>query len=255
MPLNNTFTGTNAFDANVAINAEVSVRDLISLVAYTGATAPTPFNITDTPMNIANHIAYTNSGINHPVKGTLNNENVFNQMQIGLRPLVIAQGANDQHNNYIGQVGNNNADTPLQFDIYYLPGTGLQIAPSISTAPAFTAALSVIGNIACTGTTTSQSFTTTSDYRLKMNVQQIALSQHNIDKLNPVHYNWTSDPTAASFGLIAHEVEPIFPFLVKGSKDASTHQSIEYTGLIGLLVKEVQSLKERVLALENSGKK
>ena len=51
-------------------------------------------------------------------------------------------------------------------------------------------------------------------------------------------------------GLIAHELQELFPFLVNGEKDGSTHQSVNYTGLIGLLIKEIQNLNARVSKLE-----
>ena len=51
-------------------------------------------------------------------------------------------------------------------------------------------------------------------------------------------------------GLIAHEVQEFFPELVTGEKDGETNQSINYIGLIGLLVKEIQELKDKVTKLE-----
>ena len=47
------------------------------------------------------------------------------------------------------------------------------------------------------------------------------------------------------FGLIAHEVQEYFPFLVTGEKDGSSWQTLNYMGLIALLTKEVQELKIR----------
>ena len=51
-------------------------------------------------------------------------------------------------------------------------------------------------------------------------------------------------------GFIAHEIQTEFPFLVKGEKDDEEYQSVNYIGIIGLLVKEVQDLKKRVKDLE-----
>jgi hypothetical protein len=47
-------------------------------------------------------------------------------------------------------------------------------------------------------------------------------------------------------GLIAHELQEEFPFLVTGEKDGDEHQSVNYNGLIALLIKEVQELKKIV---------
>ena len=45
-------------------------------------------------------------------------------------------------------------------------------------------------------------------------------------------------------GFLAHEVQEIFPFLVTGEKDGEKTQSLNYNGLIAVLVKEIQELKK-----------
>jgi hypothetical protein len=48
-------------------------------------------------------------------------------------------------------------------------------------------------------------------------------------------------------GFLAHEVQEHYPFLVHGEKDdANTYQSLNYNGLIGILVKEIQELKNQI---------
>jgi hypothetical protein len=51
-------------------------------------------------------------------------------------------------------------------------------------------------------------------------------------------------------GLIAHELQEIYPFLVNGEKDGHEYQSVNYIGLIGILIKEIQDLKKRIVILE-----
>jgi ABC-type Fe3+-citrate transport system substrate-binding protein len=51
-------------------------------------------------------------------------------------------------------------------------------------------------------------------------------------------------------GFIAHEVQEIFPFLVSGEKDGDVYQSLNYNGLIALLVKEIKTMKERLYKTE-----
>jgi len=102
-------------------------------------------------------------------------------------------------------------------------------------------------------------FTSTSDYRFKKNIKPL-LSSRSIDDLKPVEYDLLSNDLH-DMGFIAHEVQEIFPFLVHGDKDCEKMQSMNYTGLIPLLVKEVQDLKkenklvkERLEELENKFK-
>jgi regulator of replication initiation timing len=49
-------------------------------------------------------------------------------------------------------------------------------------------------------------------------------------------------------------VQEIFPSLVEGEKDGEKMQSLNYTGLIAVLVKEVQLLKKTVEVLKEENK-
>ena len=92
------------------------------------------------------------------------------------------------------------------------------------------------------GNFTALKFNTTSDYRIKDNVQNLDATVYNTDKLRPVSYlNTVSNKQ--SMGLIAHELQEEYPFLVDGEKDGATNQSVDYIGLIAILIKEIQDLK------------
>jgi hypothetical protein len=62
------------------------------------------------------------------------------------------------------------------------------------------------------------------------------------------YYNKITNKT--DIGFIAHEVQEQFPFLVNGEKDGKIYQSINYIGIIPVLVKEIQELKKRISELE-----
>ena len=47
-------------------------------------------------------------------------------------------------------------------------------------------------------------------------------------------------------GFIAHDVQREYPFLVSGEKDGDKLQSLNYIGLIPLLVQEIKDLKDIV---------
>ena len=51
-------------------------------------------------------------------------------------------------------------------------------------------------------------------------------------------------------GFIAHKVQEQYPYLVNGEKDSADYQTLNYTGLIGILVREIQELKKKVAELE-----
>jgi len=94
------------------------------------------------------------------------------------------------------------------------------------------------------GVTTSTSYNATSDYRIKENVEPLD-SHFTVDNLRPVQYDNTSSKQHA-IGFIAHEVQEHYPFLVDGEKDGDKTQSLNYNGLIGILVNEIQLLKKTV---------
>ena len=56
---------------------------------------------------------------------------------------------------------------------------------------------------------------------------------------------------ATEIGFIAHELQEVFPYLVTGEKDGSETQTVNYIGIIGILVQEIQKLKSEVSELKN----
>jgi hypothetical protein len=60
---------------------------------------------------------------------------------------------------------------------------------------------------------TAPSFNTTSDYRIKENIINLKETDFNIDNLRPVYYD-NKKTNKKDIGLIAHEVQKEFPFLV-----------------------------------------
>jgi hypothetical protein len=92
-------------------------------------------------------------------------------------------------------------------------------------------------------------FTQTSDYRIKKSVIGLIETEHTVDKLRPVKYE-NKSTKKTDIGFIAHEVQEEYPFLVSGVKDGKEMQTLNYTGLIGVLVKEIQELKNSVHSLQ-----
>lgn len=95
--------------------------------------------------------------------------------------------------------------------------------------------------------TSGQLGTVVSSIRYKENVKSI---DESILDLNPVRFNYISDPTKAiTYGLIAEEVNETFPTLClykNGIPD-----SVKYHEMPALLLKEIQRLHKRIEALEN----
>ena len=120
------------------------------------------------------------------------------------------------------------------------PGAGQGYVGINTKDPQYT--LDVSGNIQ------AFSYNATSDYRAKDNVVPLNTS-FTVDSLNPVTYKFKATGKQ-DVGFIAHEVQEFYPFLVNGEKDGPHSQSLNYNGFIGILTKEIQDLKKKVVEQE-----
>jgi hypothetical protein len=119
-----------------------------------------------------------------------------------------------------------------------------------------------VGSISVTGSATA--YNTSSDYRLKENVQPMTGALEKVAALNPVTYTWKTDGSAGQ-GFIAHELQEVCPDAVTGEKDAvdaegnPQYQGVDTSFLVGILtaaIKEQQAiitdLKARIEVLEQA---
>jgi type II secretory pathway pseudopilin PulG len=86
-----------------------------------------------------------------------------------------------------------------------------------------------------------------SDRKLKKNIQSLENQSQQILLLNPVSFNWKAKTSAHArqFGLIAQEVEEVFPDLV--FQDQMGRKGVNYSGLIAPLI---ASIKEQQAIIE-----
>ena len=145
-----------------------------------------------------------------------------------------------------GATGENTINVTNAYDNnpYYLlltKGTGTTGQYYISANTLSSGGVTGLNYNPSTGTLNSNAFNAYSDYRIKDNVENID-SRYTTENLRPVTYiNKISGKQ--DIGLIAHELQEEYPFLVTGKKDGSNMQSVNYNGLIGILIKEIQELK------------
>ena len=109
--------------------------------------------------------------------------------------------------------------------------------------------MDVSGSVGVSGTFSSSQLSLTSDYRIKENVQNL-MDFFVVDNLRPVTYI-NKITQQQDIGLIAHELQEIIPFLVTGQKDDTKMQTINYLGLIPILIKEIKDLKNKIKYLES----
>ncbi len=105
---------------------------------------------------------------------------------------------------------------------------------------------SEVGSISNSGSTTS--FNTSSDYRLKEDLQDFA-GLEMVSKIPVYDFKWKADESR-SYGVMAHELEEVLPQAVNGEKDAEEMQSVDYSKIVPLLVKSVQEQQDMIQELK-----
>ena len=122
----------------------------------------------------------------------------------------------------------------------------------------FNSAGNAAGSVRHTGATSCQ-YHTSSDYRLKENVVDIADGISRIKQLKPRRFNFKTEPDETVDGFLAHEVSPVIPDAVSGEKDGEVMQSLGYERLTPLLtaalkeaIAKIETLETKVAALEGS---
>ena len=91
--------------------------------------------------------------------------------------------------------------------------------------------------------TTSVTYHTSSDYRLKENAVAISDGITRLKQLKPYKFNFIKEPSVVHDGFFAHEVTPVVPTAVSGVKDATETRYYE-TGDILPEGKEIGDIKE-----------
>ena len=138
---------------------------------------------------------------------------------------------------------------------YTNSGIGLKSdTTSIHNAIMFTNPNGTVGTIWTNGSSTA--YNTSSDYRLKENVNYDFDATTRLKQLKPARFNFIADADTTVDGFLAHEVSSVVPEAIVGEKDAVNEdgsirpQGIDQSKLVPLLVKTIQEAMERIETLE-----
>lgn len=120
---------------------------------------------------------------------------------------------------------------------------------SNGTIIAFFSGLGGAGSISLTGNTAN--YNTTSDERLKENIADSTDAGSKIDAIQIRQFDWKADGSHQDYGVIAQELVTVAPEAVHQPVDEEDKMGVDYSKLVPMLIKEVQSLRSRVAELEN----
>lgn len=104
-------------------------------------------------------------------------------------------------------------------------------------------------SVAATGDIAAANFNTTSDARLKENIETIDNSYDIMNSIRGVSYKMG---TKSQVGVIAQEVEAVLPQVV--SQNSQGYKSVAYGNMVGVLIEYTKDLEKRITALEENCK-
>jgi len=137
-----------------------------------------------------------------------------------------------------GQSINSTSTTGTQFMVAFIRGNSGSAAGTITSTA-----------------TNSVTYATSSDYRLKQDIQPMTSGLATVSALKPVTYKWKEDGTYGE-GFIAHELQEVVPLSVVGEKNAVNAdgsmnvQGVDYSKIVVHLVSAIKELSAKNDALE-----
>jgi hypothetical protein len=100
-------------------------------------------------------------------------------------------------------------------------------------------------------TTVGTTYSTTSDRRLKKDIETITDGTDKLMAMNPVTHGWKADPEAdAVHGFIAQEMRDIVPEAVSGDPEGEDMMSMDYGRITPVLVAALQDAHKKIAGLE-----
>jgi len=112
----------------------------------------------------------------------------------------------------------------------------------------FRKAGSAVGSISVTSSATA--YNTSSDQRLKDNIVDAPSASDDIDAIQVRSFDWKADGSHQKYGMVAQELQSVAPEAVSGDADSDDMMGIDYSKLVPMMLKEIQSLRARVAQLE-----
>ena len=267
-----TFVSTEVnFDGNIILGNTSKASDtfvrvlsgdnnIAGIEAY-GNSQGTGFLFVGESSLIGGGVAYNGNGVPAFATGETTDTVAFYRKNAGTNEVVFSYPNNSNTVTFRGSVSANSFSTPgglnasgiVTASSFSTPG-GLSISGDLNVSGIVTASsfstpggLSISGDLNVSGIVTASDFNSTSDENLKYDIKKVENSIHLLNEINGVKFKWKSN-NKSSIGVIAQEVEKVFPELISNGEV----KSINYNGLIGVLIEAVktQSIQINILQIE-----
>ena len=106
-----------------------------------------------------------------------------------------------------------------------------------------------VGSITTNASATA--YNTSSDQRLKENIVDAPSASDDIDAIQVRSFDWKSDGSHQKYGMVAQELQTVAPEAVSVPEDPEEMMGVDYSKLVPMMLKEIQSLRARVAQLES----
>ena len=106
-----------------------------------------------------------------------------------------------------------------------------------------------VGGITTNGSATA--YNTSSDQRLKENIADADDAGSKIDAIQVRKFDWKADGSHQDYGMVAQELQTVAPEAVSAPDDPEEMMGVDYSKLVPMMLKEIQSLRARVAQLES----
>ena len=107
-----------------------------------------------------------------------------------------------------------------------------------------------VGTISTNASATA--YNTSSDQRLKENIADADDAGSKVDAIQVRQFDWKADGSHQDYGMIAQELAVVAPEAVSVPENPEDMMGVDYSKLVPMLIKEIQSLRNRVATLEGN---
>jgi hypothetical protein len=227
-----TFTGSTS--GTTTLQASAVASGVITLPAVTATLVGR--NTTDTLTNKT--IAAGSNNITGLTNASLINSTISG-VSLGSNLNTLSFGS------YLTSTGSYNGSTARTVSV---AGTSVNTGNTLvarDISGDFTAGTITVTNLTASQTIQAQDFNSTSDNRVKENIKTVENSLEIVKSLRGVSFDW-KETGKSSYGVIAQELQEVLPELVKNGEV----KSVNYNGLIGVLIEGMKSQQEQINRLE-----
>jgi len=260
-----TFNGTSIFNAPVTFNDDIFVSSGIITASNIDVNNLTYSTLIGSSIGIATFTASNSNFSGNIILGTtskssdtfvrvLSGDNnkagfeAYGNAQ-GTGYLYVGEDINDGGGIFYNGNGTPSFATGETADTIAFYRKSVGVNTVVFSYPSNSNTVTFRGNISAVNINASGDINSASDERLKENIKPVDNALNILDSINGVEFSWISNGKK-SLGVIAQEVEKVLPQIVNSDSPDYEHKTVNYNGLIAVLIESVKQQQMQINKLE-----